>query len=362
MTTLIRFTIVIIMTVILTGSIYKIDVDTKPVKFETVNLKEVLFSCSYVNNISDDDCIPDNIGSFTSDNISVAIILKKILGCLNEDSTKKITANFLTYECTFPEPVFKALTKKSDSTRYILYTKKQLDQLVNVNTDWVAYSIFAHEIAHHLYGHSLSNPKSDELSRKRELQADFFSGYVLHKLNANLLQAQSGINSVTKHPAEDLEEYCSHPTKAKRLNAVSMGFDYQTSPQATTFQLLNTDSLSRQQGLEQIFNKSFELFIDRDIKKALEMFEQILPYISKKNKIVAEYYNNKGVLKNELGDINGAIKDFNKAIILNDQQADYFLNRGKTKEKSSQKVLKAESIEDIKKSQEIYKFQSSINL
>ena len=63
------------------------------------------------------------------------------------------------------------------TTRYILYNQEFMLRVKKVtNTDWSAISIMAHEIGHHLQGHTLllggSRPNI-------ELEADKYSGFVL---------------------------------------------------------------------------------------------------------------------------------------------------------------------------------------
>ena len=101
--------------------------------------------------------------------------------------------------------------------RYLLYNP---DFLAAVNragrTDWAGISILAHEMGHHLNGHTLraggSNPQD-------ELEADEFSGFVLRKLGASLAQAQAALAAV----ATD-EGSASHPGRAPRLDAIGTGW------------------------------------------------------------------------------------------------------------------------------------------
>jgi len=101
--------------------------------------------------------------------------------------------------------------------RYILYNPKFVAQVNNaVKTDWAAVSILAHEIGHHLNGHTLirggSNPED-------ELEADEFSGFVLRKMGATLPQAQAAIAALT-----DESYSATHPGRSSRLTAISTGW------------------------------------------------------------------------------------------------------------------------------------------
>ncbi|WP_088182936.1 TPM domain-containing protein [Sphingobium sp. Z007] len=81
---------------------------------------------------------------------------------------------------------------------------------------WGPISIMAHEIAHHLSGHTIvpggSRPEI-------ELEADKFSGYVLQKMGAPLAAAQQMIMAVgTSHGTP------THPAKTQRADAIRQGW------------------------------------------------------------------------------------------------------------------------------------------
>ncbi|AKQ44839.1 hypothetical protein TH63_03110 [Rufibacter radiotolerans] len=101
--------------------------------------------------------------------------------------------------------------------RYILYNENFVNSLNNaVRTDWAGVSILAHEIGHHLNGHTLSKGGSNH---RDELEADEFSGFVLRKMGASLSEAQVAIGVLA-----DEEESYTHPGKSARLSAISKGW------------------------------------------------------------------------------------------------------------------------------------------
>jgi hypothetical protein len=81
---------------------------------------------------------------------------------------------------------------------------------------WGPISIMAHEIAHHLSGHTIvpggSRPEI-------ELEADKFSGYVLHKMGAPLADAQQMIMAVGSSHGSP-----THPAKNQRADAIRQGW------------------------------------------------------------------------------------------------------------------------------------------
>lgn len=101
--------------------------------------------------------------------------------------------------------------------RYILYNERFLAAINNaVHTDWGGVSILAHEIGHHLNGHTLSRSGSNPSD---ELEADEFSGFVLRKMGASMAEAQAAINLLSEE-----ENSRTHPGKNYRLAAIGKGW------------------------------------------------------------------------------------------------------------------------------------------
>lgn len=101
--------------------------------------------------------------------------------------------------------------------RYILYDRAFIQAINNASsTDWAGISILAHEIGHHLNGHTLNRGGSNHAD---ELEADEFSGFVLKKLGANLEEAQAAMYTVS----EDYDT-ATHPERSRRLSAIAQGW------------------------------------------------------------------------------------------------------------------------------------------
>jgi len=101
--------------------------------------------------------------------------------------------------------------------RYLLYNPRFVSEVNRAGrTDWAGISILAHEMGHHLNGHTLrpggSNPAD-------ELEADEFSGFVLRKMGASLAQAQAGMAVVSDEQASP-----THPGRSTRLKAIGEGW------------------------------------------------------------------------------------------------------------------------------------------
>ena len=116
-------------------------------------------------------------------------------------------------------------TREVDNAAAVVYNGKRFllynpDFLNSVNraghTDWAGISILAHEMGHHLNGHTLRAGGSQPAD---ELEADEFSGFVLRKLGASLAQAQAAMATVP-----DAEDTATHPGRAPRLAAIGQGW------------------------------------------------------------------------------------------------------------------------------------------
>lgn len=101
--------------------------------------------------------------------------------------------------------------------RYVLYNPRFIDQLTRATgTQWAAVSVLAHEIGHHLNGHTLANTGSPH---QLELEADEFSGFVLRKMGASLKDAQAAMKTAAQDRASK-----THPGQQDRLIAIQRGW------------------------------------------------------------------------------------------------------------------------------------------
>ena len=139
-----------------------------------------------------------------------------------------MSKNFTLYPCSDIENCA-AVTYNGD--RYILYDKEFMEDISNSTSSWSNLSILAHEIGHHVNGHTLDlvvyasgGRDAPTLAKKRqeELEADEYSGFVMQKLGATLEQAQA---AVKLYGFDGDDTYETHPNKSKRLNAIKNGFD-----------------------------------------------------------------------------------------------------------------------------------------
>ncbi len=110
-----------------------------------------------------------------------------------------------------------AIAYLKNNKRYIAYNPKFIEKLNDKTaTNWAAVSVLAHEIGHHLSGHTL--PKSS--SPGNELLADKFSGFILYQMGANLKDAKSALSAIG-HEMDTTK----HPPKTARLFAIQDGWE-----------------------------------------------------------------------------------------------------------------------------------------
>lgn len=116
--------------------------------------------------------------------------------------------------------------------RYIIYDNNFLENLDGyAGTKWASISVLAHEMGHHYRNHILDAQGS---TPPKEIEADYFSGYVMAKLGAGLNEAKAAMEQIASPRAS-----ASHPAKADRLNAIAKGWNYakgltQTTPGGNT--------------------------------------------------------------------------------------------------------------------------------
>src|SRR6185503_5825700 len=99
-----------------------------------------------------------------------------------------LSRNFVLLPCDYLDNA--AAVTYDDGIRYIIYNRAFMVRISNLSSDWASLGIVAHEIGHHLQGHTTRRmsfpPSREELrqSRMQELEADEFSGFIMYKLGA----------------------------------------------------------------------------------------------------------------------------------------------------------------------------------
>ena len=106
----------------------------------------------------------------------------------------------------------------SHRKRFILYNPDFINQINRLTRDkWATLALLAHEVGHHLNGHTIRNTGSRP---DLELEADEFAGFVLYKLGAPLEKAQEVMKYIAKK-----ETSSSHPGRQRRMLAIETGWN-----------------------------------------------------------------------------------------------------------------------------------------
>jgi hypothetical protein len=101
--------------------------------------------------------------------------------------------------------------------RYILYNQRFMEEVKNkTKTKFGSLSILAHEIGHHLSGHTLLEA---EARLNLELEADRFSGFILAKMGATIDEACTAMEIYGSNTASS-----THPGKKTRIAAIVNGW------------------------------------------------------------------------------------------------------------------------------------------
>jgi hypothetical protein len=109
----------------------------------------------------------------------------------------------------------------SHRKRYILYNPGFINQINTITRDqWTSTALLAHEIGHHLNGHTLGKAGSNP---QLELEADEFAGFVLAKLGASLEQSQLVFKYISK-----VNSSKTHPGRMDRMIAIEKGWNKAT--------------------------------------------------------------------------------------------------------------------------------------
>ena len=252
--------------------------------------------------------------NFTNDR-DADISLEKILSVIGASK------RFILQPCS---DINNAVATSYKGLRYILYDKSFMSTIANNSTAWSQLFILAHEVGHHINGHSIDillaaadvvEPKTLSAKRQQELESDEFAGFILAKLGATLEQTSEAIKLLASNKDDT---YSTHPTKAKRLNAIKIGFNKALGKEQVVYSKntnLNTSDKYFYRGYDKAANGDYYGAI-ADFTKAIEI-----------NPNVGFYYNQRGNAKGELKDCYGAISDYTKSIEINPNRESTYYNR-----------------------------------
>jgi hypothetical protein len=128
--------------------------------------------------------------------------------------------NFNVVEAPVPNAAALILVDDSKTPRRVIAFNRSFLGMVGRATGdnpWAPISIMAHEIGHHLSGHTILPGGSQP---PIELEADKFSGFVLYRMGASLSDAQHAMSALV--PADVRSR--THPGRAARLDAIAQGW------------------------------------------------------------------------------------------------------------------------------------------
>lgn len=165
-------------------------------------------------------CLALQSNNFSSNNEAINA-LDKILNVIGA------AKNFVLTPCG---EINNAMAASYKGVRYILYDKEFMQAINSRTNNWSNLFILAHEVGHHINGHSrdiilyaggVLEPATLLESRKQELEADEFAGFILSKLGASLEETSEAITLISN---EEDDTYSTHPNRTKRLAAISNGY------------------------------------------------------------------------------------------------------------------------------------------
>ena len=103
--------------------------------------------------------------------------------------------------------------------RAILYNPSWMLELVtSAQTNWVMIQTLAHEVGHHLSFHE-GYTSDVRRNREQELEADYFSGFILARLGATAEQATVADRILAAADSD------THPDSARRIEEITRGWN-----------------------------------------------------------------------------------------------------------------------------------------
>jgi hypothetical protein len=174
--------------------------------------------------------IDTSSSAFKNDTVSIPEVVSKIIDCtgLNKNFQCRSLTELTTTDCgqKYIDTLKKRLKKNAAATiikkkRYILYDEDWLKSIKSSSGEnWFIYFAVSHEIGHHLNWHLFDTISSTLIMK--ELEADSFAGFILFDLGATLNDIN---NLIPNFRGNDSVDSKTHPSKRKRLNAITGGWN-----------------------------------------------------------------------------------------------------------------------------------------
>ena len=263
-------------------------------------------------------CLLAQQNSFMNDE-KAEIALNKVLSVIGASK------RFIMQPCS---DINNAVATSYKGLRYILYDKEFMNTIAENTTAWSQLFILAHEVGHHINGHSIDillvvadvvEPETLAAKRQQELESDEFAGFILGKLGATFEQTSEAVNLLASNKDDS---YSTHPNKIKRLNAIKVGYDKALGKKPIAY-----DKPTKLQTAEEYFYRAYKKAELKDHKGAIADYTKAIEL----NPNDAIAYYNRAREKDILKDYYGSIADNTKAIELNPNDASAFNNRGNAK-------------------------------
>ncbi len=179
--------------------------------------KEDEWYCNYAGETVAPKLFSDTDSKSFSESSSASSIVKEILDEAN------LAPSFIVRAANVPN----AAASVRSGQRFIEYNPSFVSQLKKgTDTNWAVYSVMAHEIGHHLQGHTIQGGGSRP---SIELEADEYSGAILAKLGASLAQAQVAMKTFGSNSSSG-----THPSSDARLKAIKSGWEKSKSTNKKT--------------------------------------------------------------------------------------------------------------------------------
>ena len=148
-----------------------------------------------------------------------------------DDFTTVLLRRIIDYSGLEPNFEFKSANVANASAglirgkRFVFYNEEKIKEIRKYpNSYWAIMGSGAHEIGHHLQGHTIARGTT-ELPAQLEVEADRYSGFILHQMGAKLYQAQASIRYLERRYGKVFGlDSKTHPSVTQRYQAVREGW------------------------------------------------------------------------------------------------------------------------------------------